>query len=332
MRRTAHTAAVTAVILCLGTLQGLLWAEDDTGAPGPAGAGDAAARSGTEPEFKNDKAREAFAEGRKLFEEGKLKEAEKLLKTAARGAKNKEDREQVDRWVDACGAAPILAQIRALDERKYWNEAYDRLLVALPKYKGTPVEASFLSLYRELETRLFQPIETFDPPNPRRYSQQFGKTAVTDAQLLANGTACIHWQSTKDGKAGMLSVKEVTKNWSQFTTLELWVNARVPGKGEVILISTADPKASRGAVKPPGAGAGFQPVMQHPFLLPRKGGWQYLRLRLADFQGQGGADVSRVQEFRIQFAAGQPFDFFLDEIRLRRANPPQEKTPPGRRN
>jgi hypothetical protein len=277
-----------------------------------------------EPEFKNDAAKKAYDKGKEEFANGKYAEASKSFKTALSGAKEKKDKDIVDGWINATKGGPLLVQIRKLKDAKVWNEAYDRLLAVLPKYRGTPLEAELQSVYKELDGLLFEDLENFNQPKPALFSKQYGKTFIHDPKLLANGTTCLHWQNTPDGKAGMLKIKSVPEDWTGYNTVEFWVKVRVGCKAEVVLMSTAVNKEGQTPPSAPG-GEALQPILIHPVVLQPKGEWQYVRLPLKSFQSQGGAALSSIVDFRIQIPAAKAFDFFIDEIRLRRANPAPEK-------
>lgn len=320
MLRIRQPAALAAVLVAMSCLGSVTRGQDAEGAA-PANNG---AASGATPEFKTEKYLKTFNKGREEFEAGKYKDAAKSFKSASRGGKSKADKDLVKKWAEACKAGPTLQQAQAMKKRGLWNEAYDRLLVAMRKYAGTPIEPKLLATYSELERLLFQPVEAFDRRSPL-YSKKFGKTFISDPKLQNNGTMCLHWQNTRDGKPGALTVKTVPPDWSKFSALEFWVNTRVPGKGEVILECRPAPKKGQSGRLTTPDGKKVKPVLMQPLNLPRRGGWQYVRLRLADFKEQAGADLSRVNMLRLQFQGGQSFDFFLDDIRLRRRNPSDPK-------
>jgi hypothetical protein len=282
-----------------------------------------------DPEFRSEKYATSFAKGKAAFEAEEYKDAGKAFKSAARGGKTKEDKKLVTKWAHACKGGPVLKQVTALRERKYWNEALDRLSLGLRKFAGTPIEAAFRKEYDEVDRLVYMPIETFDQPSPR-FGKKFGKTFIKDPKLQANGTICLHWQSIRNGKPGVLVVKNVPPDWSAYRTLEFWINVRAPGKGEVLLMSTPGKKKGQTGRSAAPPGKAVQSCLQHSLVLPRKGGWQYIRLDLSKFNTQGGADLSRVNQFRIQFATGIVFDMFLDDVRLRKNNPPQGKAKSGK--
>ena len=293
-------------------------------------AQDTGAAKAAEPEFKSEKYARSYAKGKAAFDKDEFKDAAKEFKSAARGGKTKADRALVTKWADVCKkGGPLLRQANALRERQYWNEAYDKLSLGVRRFVGTQIEGRFRKALVEVDRLLYTPIETFDRPSSR-YGKKFGKMFIKDAKLQANGTVCLHWQSTRNGKPGVLSVKGVPPDWSAYGTLEFWVNVRVPGKGEVILMSVPGKKKGQTGRSAAPPGKALHAVLQHPVVLPRKGGWQYIRLDLSKFKSQGGAELSRVQEFRLQFRAGITFDMFLDDVRLRKKNPSQGKNKDGK--
>lgn len=320
MRCDARGVLLSLLVCCLaiGVDSRSLVAQD--AAATAAGQGDKT----PEPQFKSEKYQKYFEEGRAHFDEEDFKAAAKSFKSASRGAKTKEDKKLVTGWADACKGASVLVQAQKLQKKNYINEAYDLVLVALRKYKGTPIEPAFTKLYGELERLLFQVIESFDRRSPK-FSKKFGKTFISDQRLQANGTMCLHWQNTRDGKPGMLKIAPVPRNWSQYVALEFWVHCRVPAKGDVLLVADPAPKKGQKAPAKTRRGENVVSLPRHSLVLPRKGGWQYIRLKLPSFQAQGNADLAQVKEFRIQFSGTQSFDFFLDEIRLRRRNPTPAK-------
>ena len=200
------------------------------------------------------------------------------------------------------------------------NEAYDELLGAMRRYANTPIGPKMAAAHKDLDKLLFHVLENFNYPNPRRYSKKYGKTAVTDKKLLVNGTNCLHWQSVP-GQAGQLKIQSVPENWGSYQYLEFWVRVRTPSKAEVILKADATKKKGQALRTPPRGGGRAVPVLQKPIKLGKQVGWAYMRLDSSEVQSQPNADINRVKPLIFQFPRGKNFDFYIDEIRLRRKNP-----------
>ena len=195
----------------------------------------AASKDAPEPMFKAEKYKEAFEKGKKEFAAGEYKDAGKSFKKALSGGKAKADKALVNKWVLACKGSTTVKRIELMRERNLWNEAYDQLLGALQRYGETPLRDPMLKLYAELEGALFLNLENFDYANTRLYSQLYGKSFVKDPRYLANGTQCLRWQNTKDGKVGQLKLKNIPRDWSQFQSVEFWIALQVPAgcRGDV---------------------------------------------------------------------------------------------------
>ena len=236
MKRALVIFSLAAVCLPSGAL---LRAQDKDAA--------AASKDASEPMFKAEKYKEAFEKGKKEFAAGEYKDAGKSFKKALSGGKAKADKALVNKWVLACKGSTMVKRIELMRKRNLWNEAYDQLLSALQRYGETPLRAPMLKLYAELEGALFLNLENFDYANTRLYSQLYGKSFVKDPRYLANGTQCLRWQNTRDGKPGMLKLTNVPRNWSQFQSIEFWLALQVPATPEAVVMSAGGKKKAGGA-------------------------------------------------------------------------------------
>ncbi len=276
------------------------------------------------PEFKTDKAKEAFAEGLKLFESGEYTKAKKKFQTAERGAKSKADRTKVKAWTTACSKSmPAFVGLQKLYDAKQYNRAYDAILRYLPKQRGTPAEKPFMTLYRRLEAALFQNLETFDIPKTRIYSQKYGKTFIKDPKLVVKGQ-CLHWTNkARPKETAQLKVESGITNWSGFDAVEFWVFPRSSVSTNVILMSRDVKQDKTKTGRPPVVKPGqkFLHFFTKQVKFKPNGRWQYKRIPLKEFQSQGGASLTQIVDFRLQVRAGPVFDMLVDEIRVRRKDP-----------
>jgi len=285
-----------------------------------------------EPVFKAEKYKEAFEKGKKEFAGGEYKDAGKSFKKALSGGKAKADKALVNKWVLACKGSTTVKRGELMRERNLWNEAYDQLLVALQRYGETPLRAPMLKLYAELEGALFLNLENFDYANTRLYSQLYGKSFVKDPRYLANGTQCLRWQNTRDGKPGMLKLTNVPRNWSQFQSIEFWIALQVSAIPEAVVMSAGGAKkkgAAARTVAPRGQAVRTFLISKVP--IKKTKAWQYIRIPLASLKSQGGATLEAVTDFRIQVPGGKTFNFLVDDIRLRKKNPQQAAGGPRKR-
>ena len=320
MKRALVIFSLAAVCLPSGAL---LRAQDKDAA--------AASKDASEPMFKAEKYKEAFEKGKKEFAAGEYKDAGKSFKKALSGGKAKADKALVNKWVLACKGSTMVKRIELMRKRNLWNEAYDQLLSALQRYGETPLRAPMLKLYAELEGALFLNLENFDYANTRLYSQLYGKSFVKDPRYLANGTQCLRWQNTRDGKPGMLKLTNVPRNWSQFQSIEFWHALQVPATPEAVVMSAGGKKKAGGAPVAAPAGQAVRIFLMRKVGVKNTRAWQYVRLPLASFKSQGGASFEAVTDFRIQVQGGKAFNFLIDEIRLRKKNPKQTAGSPRKR-
>lgn len=314
MNRSRKYAVVVFIlaIVCLPSVD-LLLAQDD--------AADASKKE-VEPQFKSDKSREAFAKGKEQFAAGEYKDASKSFKKALSGAKEKADKNLVNKWVLGCKGSVTLKKIEQYHKRKLWNEAYDQILIALQRYGETPLREPMMKLYTELEGALFLTLENFNFTNTREYSEKYGKSFIKDPRYLVNGTQCLRWQNTPDRKPGMLKLSNVPRNWSQFKAVEFWIALQVAATPDAVAMSAGGKQKAGAARTVAPAGQAVRTFLIHKVPLKKTKAWQYVRIPLASFKSQGGASFETVTDFRIQVPqGGRQFNFLVDEIRLRRKNP-----------
>jgi hypothetical protein len=284
-----------------------------------------------EPEFKTESAKESFEKGKTHFASGEYKDAGKAFKTAQSGAKEKEDKDIVKQWMDAAAGASALPLIDAYVKGNKLNAAYDQLLLQGRKYASTPAAPLFQERLRGIEAKLFHVLESFDQEKSS-YSPEYGKTYVNDPKFVYKGQRCLRWTHTKDGKAGMLKLTPVPRDWRVFDTIELWVLWTQPTAVEAYIVSDASKtKKDPTAAQPR---ADVLPVFQFKLPAPAKPGqWQHVVLRVNEFKPQGGATLEAVTDFRLQIPGGRSYDFLIDEVRLRRKDPAPEgaAAQPGRK-
>lgn len=281
------------------------------------------AREAAEPAFKSEKYKTAFDTGKKEFAAGDYKDAGKSFKTALRGAKEKADKELVNKWILACKGSPTLKKIQLMRQRNLWNEAYDQLLFAMQRYGETPLRVPMEKLYAQLDGALFQRLENFDFANTSLFTRKYGKSFVKEPLYLVNGTQCLRWENTTDGKVGQLKLGNVPRNWSLFNSVEFWIALQVSATPEVILMSAGGKKKPGGARPAAPAGRAVSICLMRKVPLKRTRAWQYVRIPLSTFKSQGGASLETVTDFRLQVQGGKAFNFLIDEIRLRKKNPKQ---------
>ena len=301
---------------------------------GPLHSQDAAKpqKEAAEPVFKAEKYKEAFDKGKEEFAAGGYKGAGKSFKKALSGAMTKEDKAQVNKWILGCRGSPVLKKIEQYKKRNLWNEAYDQLLIALQRYGETPISGPLMALFTDLEGALFLEIENFNFANTSLYSAKYGKRFVKDPAYLANGTPCLRWQNTRDGKPGMLKITNVPRNWSQFKSIEFWIALQVSAIPEAVVMSAGGAKKKGVAartVAPPGQAVRTFLISKVP--IKKTKAWQYVRIPLASLKSQGGATLEAVTDFRIQVPGGKTFNFLVDDIRLRKKNPQQAARGPRKR-
>ena len=320
LKITVMVFALAAVCLPAG---GWLLAQDD--------AADASKKA-PEPQFKSEKYKESYDKGLEDFKAGEYKDASRSFKKALSGGKTKADKALVNKWVLACKGSPVLKKIEQYKKRNLWNEAYDQLLIALQRYGDTPLNGPMMKLFAELEGALFLGIENFNFSNTSLYSAKYGKSFVKDPAYLANGTQCLRWQNTRDGKPGMLKISNVPRNWSQFKSLEFWIALQVSAIPEAVVMSAGGAKTKGAAartVAPRGQAVRTFLISKVP--VKKTKAWQYVRIPLASLKSQGGATLEAVTDFRIQVPGGKTFNFLVDDIRLRKKNPQQAAGGPRKR-
>ncbi|MEC7776657.1 MAG: hypothetical protein VYC32_11235 [Planctomycetota bacterium] len=291
-----------------------------------------ASKPAPEPEFKSEKYKESYDKGKKEFEAGEYKDASRSFKKALSGARTKEDKAQVNKWILGCKGSSVLKKIEQYKKRNLWNEAYDQVLIALQRYGETPISGPLMKLFTDLENALFLEIENFNFSNTSLYSAKYGKSFVKDPAYLANGTQCLRWQNTRDGKPGMLKISNVPRNWSQFKSLEFWIALQVSAIPAAVVMSAggAKPKgAAARTVAPRGQAVRTFLISKVP--VKKTKAWQYVRIPLASLKSQGGATLEAVTDFRIQVPGGKTFNFLVDDIRLRKKNPQQAAGGPRKR-
>ncbi len=279
------------------------------------------ANEAAEPSFKDEKYKTSFNQGTEEFKAGDYKGAGKSFKSALRGAAAKADKAIVNNWILACKGALTLKKIELLRQRNLWNEAYDQLQLAWPRYGETPLRASLDKLHAELDGALFYRLENFDFANTSLFTRKYGKTFVKDPLYLVNGTQCLRWENTKDGKVGQLKLGSVPRDWSQYNSVEFYIAMHVSATPEVYLMSAGGKKKAGTArtVAPKGRSVSICLMRKVP--LKKTRAWQYVRIPLSTFKSQGGASLETVTDFRLQVQGGKPFNFLIDEIRLRKKNP-----------
>ena len=126
-----------------------------------------ASKPAPEPEFKSEKYKESYDKGKKEFEAGEYKDASRSFKKALSGARTKEDKAQVNKWILGCKGSSVLKKIEQYKKRNLWNEAYDQLLIALQRYGETPISGPLMKLFTDLEGALFLEIENFNFANTK---------------------------------------------------------------------------------------------------------------------------------------------------------------------
>ena len=294
---------------------------------GPLNSQDAAKAEGeaAEPSFKDEKYKVSFNQGKEEFKAGDYRGAGKSFKSALRGAAEKADKALVNRWILACKGSPTLKQIELMRQRNLWNEAYDQLLLAMQRYGETPLRAPMEKLYTELDGALFYRLENFDFANTSLFTQKYGKTFVKDPRYLVNGTQCLRWVNTRDGKVGQLKLASVPRNWSQYNSVEFWMALQVSATPEVYLMSSGGKKPGAARTAAP-AGRSVSICLMRKVPLKKTRAWQYVRIPLSTFKSQGGATLETITDFRLQVQGGKTFNFLIDDIRLRKKNP---KAPAG---
>ena len=311
MKRALVVFSLAAVCLPSGAL---LWAQDAADASKEAPA----------PMFKAEKYKEAFEKGKKEFAAGEYKDASKSFKKSLSGGKEKADKVLVNKWILACKGSATLRKIEVMRQRNLWNEAYDQFIIAFERYGETPLRGSMLKLYANLEGTLFLNLENFNYTNTRDYSQKYGKSFIKDPRYLTNGTQCLRWQNTTDGKPGMLKLNNVPSNWSGFKSVEFYIFVYERANLEAVIMSSGGKKKAGGAPTAAPAGQAVQTSFLSKVLLQNTKQWQLVRLNLSSFKSQGGASLESVKDFRLQVPrGGRKFDFLIDEIRLRKKNPKQ---------
>ena len=238
----------------------------------------------------------------------------------------------MNKWILGCKGSPVLKKIEQYKKRNLWNEAYDQLLIALQRYGETPISGPLMALFTDLEGALFLEIENFNFANTSLYSAKYGKSFVKDPAYLANGTPCLRWQNTRDGKPGMLKITNVPRNWSQFKSIEFWIALQVSAIPEAVVMSAGGAKKKGVAARtaaPPGQAVRTFLISKVP--VKKTKAWQYVRIPLASLKSQGGATLEAVTDFRIQVPGGKTFNFLVDDIRLRKKNPQQAARGPRKR-
>ena len=285
-----------------------------------------------QPEFKKEEAKGRFEKGQALFKDGKYKKAGKEFKAASRGAASKNDKAIVRKWQDAAKFAPYLDRARRLQKRKQLKKAYDELSALRPHLKGTPADELWQQIAKEIEAELFQPIETFDLGG--NYSKKFGKTLIDDPAVVFKGKRCLRWQNTRDRKAGMLKIElkrmRTPPDWTDFQSVEFWVQSPTPVPIQVFLMTDREAGGGKrpGKPKPPSGGKKGEDVMTSFMMeatLASPGQWKKISLDLQTFRAQGDPSFKKVNQFRVQIAAGRQYDILIDEIRLVRKDAQQGK-------
>jgi hypothetical protein len=285
------------------------------------GEGEEAAKpAGPEPEFKNEKAAASFASGKELFEKGDYKAALKALKSASAGAKDAASKKLVKIWETAAQHAPGLVQAEKLIAAKRWMDANATLQPIQEKLAGTPAYVKWVALATQVETALYEVLESFDRVTAS-YSAKLGKTFVSDAAQVLRGARCLRWQSTKENKGNVLRIQTVPADWNKFEAVEFFVSSAADVPIEAVLFTDKDPKA--GGARPGAAAPPPGKKIVTSFLLPytikgTPGRWQLVVLKIAQFKSQGEATLAAVKDFRLQISSGRRYDFLIDEIRLRR--------------
>jgi hypothetical protein len=310
--RSSKTTAVCALSI-------LLMVGAAAGEEGEEGSKKAVA-SAQEPEFTKESSKKSFEQGKALFAEGKFKEADALFKKVKTDAKEKADKEAVEKWVQGAAGGLILEKLK-LQVNRGVLATHDQAENIGLKYRGTPAEDLFRKYLDELEGQIYVPVEYFDTQSVR-YSPKFGKTFVSDPKRVFQGAQCLQWTNTKDRKASALQFEMVPRNWNEFQFLELWVNLTVPPPGpEVVVFSGEDPakaKAKAKTTKKKGQAkpaSFFHAVVK---LAGSSGQWQKVRIPInaTELMPQGGPSLESVTSFQIQVPSGSQFNLLVDKVSL----------------
>ena len=276
------------------------------------------------PEFKKEKSAAAFAEGKKLFEAGDYKKAERAFRKSKSGAKGREDKKTVEIWTAAAKGSRAVSTLEKLVKVKQHSKALREAERLMQLYAQTPAKGIFSAFIDELGKTLFVSVEGFEVRSAR-YSQKKGKFFEADPQKVFRGTQCLRWTNTQDRKAAVLKIDAVPKDWSGFEAVEFWI--RGPQLPSAIEAAVATGKLAK------------KNEVQEAFLLavplPKNGdNWTKVRLDLSKNRVVGKPSLKSVIDFRLQIRAGATFEIHLDEIVAVRKEPlsaTSEKPPQPRR-
>lgn len=298
-----------------------------------AGIQDAGSKAAA-PAFKTEKAKAEFDKAQSLYKEGEYKDASSAFKKAARGAASTKDKKLVESWVKACDGARYVGAVKKLMEQNRLQAAHAQLAKIQRRCLGNPSESLLMEVVGELDKRLFVMLENFDQRSGR-YTAKYGKTWINDPRIVIRGKQCLRWTNTKDGKPGMLKVTTIpqeARNLTRFDAIEFWMSYTIPPAAQVVILCGKAQKKDKGTLpQPRQPGVKVQDAFFGKVAFAQKKGWQLVRLKLNTFQASGNPTLADVKDIRIQIPRNKAFDFYIDDIRLMRKDPPAEKSSGRRR-
>ncbi len=283
--RSHHHSRVGAVLIlaCMG-----LWLDGFWRAP-PLAAQEQGEKKEAAPEkapqFKDDKTKQDFEDGQKLFEERKYKEASAKFQAALKGVAAA-DRKSVDQWLAASQGGQRLEITRAQAARSSPQKTFFDLDDSLAAVIGTPIEKHYRQYLGELEGKVLAVLEDFETPS-KSYSKGYGKTHLSNPALVYHGQGCMEWAQTEDMKGVQLRVAKVPKSWTPYAGIAWWMYVEKPVDLDII-------------IKCPGKSTEGQNSLMTKFPPRSTGKWERIYLEFEKFRKVGKGSLSDVEEFIFQ--------------------------------
>lgn len=154
-----------------------------------------------DPNFKTEEAKAIFQQGKELFDKRNWKDAGKSFSKVRKETSDKESRDRLDVWEQACKGGKNLDRAVEDHSKKKYRKSWSSIQSLIRKYGDTPLKGPIDQLYAEVYAQLFLDLAKFEqkpiePEQAAREALPEDRTRITkDPDRIFEGESALEWRS-----------------------------------------------------------------------------------------------------------------------------------------
>ncbi|MCI0652435.1 MAG: hypothetical protein L0Z55_11190 [Planctomycetes bacterium] len=250
-----------------------------------------------------------------MFADEMYAEARAAFERSRQGA-SKEQREEINRWIEACRGGVEFAKVDELMNQKNWQKALKEQQRLEEKYSATALAPRLAEAYAKISDHLFYYVATFeeDPPEPEKalYPLPKSRSLNEDSRYVRRGKRSIMWRITagSDRSERYQRLGQVDgSKLDQCSTLKLSIFYPA-SRGSIKLLLVMARNMDEVKTK----GERFVGEGLHYVLIADKGGWNDVSIDLSKLSNSGDFAMNEVKEMGVIVLGTNTDVVYFDEV------------------